>query len=166
MKYLFPLFAFFLFFSYNSQNAQSSQPKYAAIRYTSTSYLDFDPVFTMTLNPDRTAVLEAEHYNFPKLNSENKRSQKREGTFETTIKKEDYNKLVYLLNGIDFKNLPPYRSGNNMVNGRSTAILKLQRIDGTSEKIEDYGKNKTEKLAEVYKFIENLRYNQQWTKVK
>lgn len=163
MKYLFPLFAFLLLFSCNSQYAQTkqnSQSKYAVIQYTSTSYFDINPNIAITINSDRTAALEVTPSNSSKINPRSVQPQKLQGT----IKKEDYNKLVYLLNSIDFKNLPPYKPGDNMVNGRRTAILKLKLTDGTTEKIEDYGKNKTEKLVEVYRFIEDLRNNQEWRK--
>jgi hypothetical protein len=48
----------------------------------------------------------------------------------------------------------------------ATSYLKLNFADNTSKTVEDYGKKGTDKLVEVYKFFEDLRHNQQWTKVK
>ena len=96
MKYLFPLFAFLLLFSCNSQYAQTkqnSQSKYAVIQYTSTSYFDINPNIAITINADRTAALEVTPSNSSKINPRSVQPQKLQGT----IKKEDYNKLVYLV---------------------------------------------------------------------
>lgn len=168
MKYLLGLFAFVILFSCNSQNAQSSQnskSQYSTIEYKTTPCFGFCPVFAMTINPDRTAVLEAEHFNFTKTPSKDEFSKPREGTFKTTIKEADYNKLVSLLNGLDVKNLNE-NYGQKNVSDLSSSNLTVNFPDGTSKKVEDYGKRGSEKLIEVYKFFEDLKLNQQWTKVK
>ncbi|WP_262511539.1 hypothetical protein [Chryseobacterium carnipullorum] len=44
--------------------------------------------------------------------------------------------------------------------------MRINFTDGSSKNIEDYGKRGSEKLRKVYMFIEDLRHNQQWAKVK
>ncbi|KPH12875.1 DUF6438 domain-containing protein [Chryseobacterium sp. ERMR1:04] len=161
MKYLLGLCAFILLFSCNSQKVQS---QYSKIEYKTTPCFGFCPVATMIINSDRTAVLEAEHFNFTKTLSKDEFSQPREGTFTTTIKEADYNKLVSLLNGLDVKNLN--EKYGQKVSDLSTSYLTVNLTDDTSKKVEDYGKRGSEKLVEVYKFFEDLKHNQQWTKVK
>mgnify|MGYP007112293733 CR=1 FL=1 len=42
----------------------------------------------------------------------------------------------------------------------------MQKALMISMEIEDYGKNGTKELAKVYKFIADLRKNQDWKKVE
>jgi len=162
MKYLFSLFAAILLFSCSTQKAQS---KYSTIEYEAGACFGFCPIFTMTINSDKTAVLEAEHFNFTKGNSKDEFSKPREGTFKTTIKDEDYNKLVALLDQLDVKSLND-QYGERNVTDLPTSYLRIKLVDGTSKNTEDYGKRGSEKLIEVYQFFEDLKHNQQWTKVK
>ncbi|SIQ89420.1 hypothetical protein SAMN05880574_13112 [Chryseobacterium sp. RU37D] len=150
-----------LLFSCNSQKVNS---KYSRIEYNATACFGFCPVFKMTINPDRTAVFEAEHFNFNDKPSKDEFSKPREGTFKGTIKQEDYNKLITLLDGLNVKNLNDKYAEKN-ISDLPSSHLRVKFSDGTEKHIEDYGKHGTEKLAEVYKFFENLRKNQQWTKV-
>ncbi|MGK6342613.1 DUF6438 domain-containing protein [Chryseobacterium sp. DT-3] len=162
MKYILSLCAFIFLFSCTTQKTDS---KYAKIEYEAGACFGSCPIFTMTINPDRTAILEAEHFNFSKDFSKGEFSKPREGTFKGVIKEADYNKLVSLLNGLDVKNLKD-KYGTRNITDLSTSYLRINFTDGTSKNVEDYGKRGTEKLREVYMFIEELRHNQQWTKVK
>jgi hypothetical protein len=162
MKYLLSLFAFVFLFSCTSQNVTS---KYSQIEYEATPCFGFCPVFKITINADRTAVLEAEHFNFTKNPSKGEFSNPREGTFKTTIKEADYNKLVALLDGLNVKSLND-KYGTRNISDLPTSYLRVKLADGTSKNVEDYGKHGTEKLAEVYNFFEELKHNQQWNKVK
>jgi len=162
MKYILSLCAFIFLFSCTTQKTNS---KYSKIEYEAGACFGSCPIFTMTINPDRTAVLEAEHFNFSKDFSKGEFSKPREGTFKATIKEADYNKLVTLLNNLDVKNLKD-KYGSRNVTDLPTSYLRINFTDGTSKNVEDYGKNGSEKLREVYTFIEELRHNQQWTKVK
>lgn len=162
MKYILSLCAFILLFSCTTQKTDS---KYSTIEYKAGACFGSCPIFTMTINPDRTAVLEAEHFNFSKNFSKGEFSEPREGTFQAVIKEADYKKLVALLNGLDVKNLQE-KYGSRNITDLSTSYLKINFTDGTSKNVEDYGKRGSEKLREVYMFIEDLRHNQQWTKVK
>ncbi len=162
MKYLFGLLTVMLLFSCSSQKNSS---KYSTIEYEAGACFGSCPIFKITINPDRSAVLEAEHFNFSKEFSKAEFSKPREGTFKGTIKEEDYNKLLALLDGLDIKKLNG-KYGERNVTDLPTSYLRINFTDNTSKTVEDYGKKGTEKLAEVYKFFEDLRTNQQWTKVK
>lgn len=162
MKYILSLCAFIFLFSCTTQKTDS---KYTTIEYQAGACFGSCPIFTMTINPDRTAVLEAEHFNFTKDFSKGEFSKPREGTFRAVIKEGDYNKLVSLLNGLDVKNLKD-KYGTRNITDLSTSYLRVNFTDGTSKNVEDYGKRGSEKLREVYMFIEDLRHNQQWAKVK
>lgn len=164
MKYLLSLFAFVLVLSCNSQSQTAKSP-YSVIEYKAGACFGFCPIFTMTINPDRTAVLEAEHFNFTKTPSKDEFSKEREGTFKTTIKEADYKKLVTLLDGLNVKSLEN-KYGNHGVTDLSTAYLKIQFTDGTSKNVEDYGKRGSEKLIKVYQYFDSLKHNQDWVKVK
>ncbi len=162
MKYLLSLFAFVLLSSCGSQKMTA---KYSTIEYEATPCFGFCPVFKMTINADRTAVFEAEHFNFSDRPSKDDFSKPREGTFKGTIKEADYNKLITLLDGLDVTSLND-KYGSHNVTDLPTSYLRIRFADGTSKNIEDYGKRGSEKLSQLYTFFENLRKNQQWTKVK
>ena len=142
MKYLLGLCALIFLFSCNT--FQKVNSKYSTIEY---------------------AVFEAEHFNFNDKPSKDEFSKPREGTFKGTIKEEDYNQLISLLDGLNVKGLND-KYGEHNITDLPTSYLRMKFADGTSKNVEDYGKRGSEKLSEVYKFFENLRKNQQWTKVK
>ncbi|MDH6252881.1 hypothetical protein M2347_002608 [Chryseobacterium sp. H1D6B] len=164
MKYLLSLFAFIFLLSCNSQN-QNAKSKYSVIEYEAGACFGFCPVYKMTINADRTAVLEAEHFNFTKTPSKDDFSKEREGTFTATIKESDYKKLVSLLDGLNVQSLKE-NYGNHNITDLSSAYLRIKFADGTSKNVKDYGKHGSEKLTELYQFFEKLKHNQQWVKVK
>ena len=161
MKYILSLFALIFVLSCSSQKGNS---KYAKIEYEAGACFGSCPIFKMTINPDRTAVLEAEHFNFSKGFSKSEFDKPREGTFRGTIKEADYNRLIMLLDNLNVKSLNE-KYGERNISDLPTSHLRIHFADGTSKHIEDYGKRGTEKLAELYTFLEGLRHNQQWTKV-
>ncbi|WP_353151063.1 DUF6438 domain-containing protein [Chryseobacterium sp.] len=162
MKYLLGICAFIFLFSCTSQK---NRAKYSKIEYEATPCFGFCPVFKMTINPDRTAVFEAEHFNFNNQPSKDEFSKPREGTFKGTIKEEDYNKLISLLDELNVKSLND-QYGEHNITDLPTSYLRINFADGTAKNVEDYGKHGSKKLSEVYKFFEDLRKNQQWTQVK
>lgn len=161
MKYIFGLCTLFLLFSCGSQKTNS---KYTAIEYEAGACFGSCPIFKITISPDRTAVFEAEHFNFSKGFSKGEFDKPREGTFQGTIKEADYNKLIALLDGLNVKMLNE-KYGSRNVTDLPTSYLRINFADGTSKNVEDYGKRGTEKLSELYKFFEDLRTNQDWKKV-
>lgn len=162
MKYLLTALAFAFVISCNSQKTSSN---YSRIEYEAGPCFGFCPIYKMTINADRTAVLEAERFNFSEGHSKEDFSKPREGTFTTTIKKEDYEKLVSLLNDLDPKTLKNYY-GNKQITDLPTSYLRLNFKDQSFKQIQDYGKNGTEKLKEVYQFFEALKHNQTWQKAE
>ena len=118
----------------------------------------------MTINPDRTAVIEAEHFTFTKEHSKGEFSEPKEGTFTTTIKQADYAQMINLLNSADLTSLKDYYKNRN-VSDLPTSYLRIDFSNGSSKNIEDYGKNGTPKLKEISEFMENLRLNQTWKKI-
>ncbi|MDC8099219.1 DUF6438 domain-containing protein [Chryseobacterium rhizosphaerae] len=162
MKYILSFCALVLIFSCTSQKVNS---KYSTLEYEATPCFGFCPVFKMTIQPDRTAVFEAEHFNFSEKPSKDEFSNPREGTFTGTIKEEDYHTLLKLLDGLEIKNLKD-KYGEKNITDLSTSYLRINFSDGTSKNIQDYGKRGNEKLSKVYHFFEDLRKNQHWTKVK
>lgn len=162
MKYVFSLLAFVLLISCTTQKNSS---QFSKIEYEAGPCFGFCPIYKMTINPDRTAVLEAERFNFSKGNSKDDFSKPREGTFTATIKKEDFDKLVILLNDLDAKTLNDYY-GNKNVTDLPTSYLRLDFTDGSKKQIQDYGKNGSDKLKAVYNAFEDLKTSQSWTKIK
>ncbi|WP_426473527.1 DUF6438 domain-containing protein [Chryseobacterium balustinum] len=162
MKYLFSLFSIIILFSCTSQKMSS---KYSTIEYEAGACFGSCPIFKITINPDRTAVLEAEHFNFSKEFSKGEFDKPREGTFKTTIKEKDYKKLTALIDDLNIKNLNE-KYGTRNITDLPTSYLRIKFEDESSKNIEDYGKRGSEKLSILYKFFEDLKHNQQWEKVQ
>ena len=93
MKQLLSLIVLILLFSCTPQNTNS---KYSKIEYEAGPCFGFCPIFKLTINPDKTATLEAERFNFSKDPSKDDSSKPREGTFKATIKEADYHQLISL----------------------------------------------------------------------
>lgn len=161
MKYILSLCAFIFLLSCTTQKADS---KYTTIEYEAGACFGSCPIFKLTIAPDRTAILEAEHFNFSKDFSKGEFSKPREGTFKAVIKEADYQKIIVLLNDIDVKNLEN-NYGSKNISDLPSSYLRIGFTDGTSKNVEDYGKKGSEKLSKAYQFFEDLRHNQQWTKV-
>ena len=144
--------------------ATPTPSNYSKIEYNAEACFGFCPIFKITVNPDRTAVIDAERFTFTEGRSKDDFSGPREGIFKTTIKQADYNKLISLLDELNLKNLNGYY-GNKNITDLPTANLRITFTDGSTKHIEDYGKGGTEKLDELYTFIEDLRKTQTWTRV-
>ena len=138
--------------------------KYSKIEYEAGACFGFCPIYKMTINPDRTAVIEAEHFTFTEGRSKDEFSQLKEGTFKATIKEADYKQLVAKLDSLNLKSLKTYY-GNKNISDLPTSYLRITFADGTKKNIEDYGKGGTAELEELYNFIEDMRKTQTWTKV-
>jgi len=148
---------------YSCSPQKTSQ--YSQIEYEAGACFGFCPIFKITIQRDKTAVIEAERFTFAKGNSKADFSKPKEGTFKTTLTPENFQKLIQLLNGADLKSLKSEYKNKN-VSDLPTAYLRIKYGDGTLKNIEDYGKNGTLKLDEIYQFIENLRFVEKWKKVE
>lgn len=144
--------------------ATAHDSNYSQIRYKAGPCFGFCPMFEMTINPDRSAVIEADRFTFERGNAQNA-TQAKEGTFKTNLRDADYSKLITLINDLNVKSLNT-KNGNRDVTDLPTAYLTVKHSDGAVTAIEDYGKAGTEKLKNLYRFIEDLRFSQTWTKVK
>ncbi len=160
MKSLAALFSAIFLMACTANNSS----KYSKIEYEAGACFGFCPIFKMTVNPDRTAVIEAERFTFTEGRSKDEFSGPREGTFTATITAEDYQKLIAMLDDLDVKTLKNYY-GNKNVTDLPTSNLTITFADGSKKNIEDYGKGGTEELDRFYDFVEGLRKTQKWTKV-
>lgn len=156
MKYFFTLLSFLFIVSCATKKTNSP---YSKIEYSSGACYGFCPIFKMTINNDRTAIFEAERFNF----SRDTASEKSEGTFKGTIDEKQYNQLISLLNSLP-KDLKDYY-GNKNVSDLPTSTLTLNYQDGKVKTIQDYGKHGTPDLQKIYQFFEALKTNQNWTKI-
>ena len=160
MKYLLTFLLSIVLLSCTTKNTS----QYSKIEYEAGACFGFCPIFKMTINPDRTAVIDAQHFTFSDKRSKDEFSQPKEGTFKTTIKEEDFNKMIVLLNSANLKSLKDEYINRNITD-LPTAYLRINYTDGTSKNIEDYGKNGTPKLKEISEFMEGLRLSQKWEKI-
>ena len=158
MKYLLSLFAFTFLLNCSSTKTVVN---YDRIEYEAGACFGFCPIYKMTINSDRTAIFEAERFNF----SQDRSSEEKEGTFKGTINEDEYKQLISMLNSLEPKELKDYY-GNKNVSDLPTSYLTLKFQDGTNKKIEDYGKHGTPDLEKVYQFFEDLKTNQTWTKIE
>ena len=125
------------------------------IEYATSMCYGTCPVFSLTINSDRKAEWNAEKYN--KIND-----QEVHGIFHSEITKEQYNKLIDLLNYIDFEKLNDvYEVGYP---DAQSSTLKITYDHGKVKSIYDYGKKGTEDLRRVYQLLFDLRENQKWQK--
>lgn len=162
MKYLFAIITSLFLFSCATQNSAS---KYSKIEYEAGPCFGSCPIYKMTIKADRTAVLEAEHFNFSKGFSKGEFDKPREGTFTTTVSPEEYKKLTAALDDLNLMSLNA-KYGSRNVTDLPTGYLRIMMNDGRKKDIEDYGKRGTKKLQELYEQFENLKTSQKWTKIK
>lgn len=158
MKYIFSLLGLLLLLNCSTTKNAAT---YSKIEYSAGACYGFCPVYKMTISSDRTALFEADRFNF----SKDTQSEKAEGNFKGTIHPDQYNQLIAMLNKVQLKNLKDYY-GNKNVSDLPTSYLTVTYQDGTVKKIQDYGKHGTPELEKLYQFFENLKTNQTWTKIE
>lgn len=159
MKYLLSLFIILGLMSCTT----SQTSKYSKIEYEAGPCFGFCPIYKIIINPDRTAILEAEHYNF----SEGERGQldtPREGTFKSTISKEDFDKLISLTDAAEVKTLKDNYEDKRIMDA-SKSYLRVYFSDGSKKEIRLSAGEKPQKLKALYTYISELKQNQKWQKV-
>lgn len=161
MKYLFSLIVFFGLMSCTT----SQVSKYSKIEYEVGPCFGFCPVFKITIDSNRNAILEAEHFNFSEGGSKDDLNKPREGTFQSVISKEDYQKLITLTDAADVKTLKDSYIDKRIMDA-SKSNLRVFFVDGTKKDIALSAGEKPEKLVALYTFITELKKNQTWEKVK
>lgn len=160
MKYLMGLL-----FSVLLMNCSVQKSNIQTIEYQAGACFGYCPMFKIVINSDRTAVIEAERFTFTTPESRDWTGPNPEGTFTATIKEAQFNKLNQLISEANLKSLKGFY-GNKNVTDLPTSNLTVTYVDGSSKHIEDYGKDGTPDLREIYSYIEDLRKNQSWVRVK
>lgn len=128
------------------------------------------PVFTLKLNKSGSSEFIAENYNFFKHDDpdfekkSHKAFKKGEGTFKTEIKKSDFQNLENLLNYLNFRGLKEHYAVH--WTDSQTADLIITYDNGKIKKIKDYGLSGTYGLKRLYNLLFDMRFNQEWRKVK
>ena len=145
--------------------ATSQTSKYSKIEYEVGPCFGFCPTYKITIDSDRNAILEAERFNFTKGGSKDDFSKPREGTFKAVISKEDYQKLITLANAADVKTLKDSYIDKQIMDA-SKVDLRVFFTDGTKKEIQLSAGEKPEKLIAFYSYIDELKKNQKWEKVK
>lgn len=161
MKYLLSLLAIFGIISCST----SQLSKYSKIEYEVGPCFGFCPVYKLTIDNNRKAVLEAEHFNFSEGGSRDDFSKPREGTFTATISKEDYQKLVELVDNANVRNLKDSYIDERIMDA-SKSDLRIIFSDGTKKSIQLSAGEKPQELVTLQNYIAELKQNQKWTKVK
>jgi hypothetical protein len=114
-------------------------------------------IFEIHINKEREAIFIADAYNF----SHKPYAPEEKKVFKATLNTETYNKLTDLINYLDF----PKLRDNYAVGWTDSPTSKLiiTYNNGNVKKIEDYGLQGTFGLIKLYKYFEELRFNQKWT---
>ncbi len=161
MKYLLSLFVFLALMTCNS----SQVSKYSKIEFQEGPCFGFCPTYKIIITPDRNAVLEAERFNFSEGGSREDFNKPREGTFKSQISKEDFQKLISLIDEANVKSL-----GNayedKMIMDASRSYLRVYFSDGSKKEITISSGEIPEKLDTLCSFIREVKTGQKWEKVK
>lgn len=110
------------------------------------------PIFSMKIDKRGNAT-----YNAISLN-------KKDGNFKATIKKEDLDTILSLLNYINIKQLKNKYSVNWF--DAPGCSIKIKFVDGSVKTISDYGEQGTFGLKRLYALLFDLRDSQNWVSVK
>lgn len=130
------------------------------------------PVFTLELSKNGTSQFIAKTYNFINRNDSfekierksRKTFEKGEGKFTTQIKASDFQKIETILGYINFPELQDDYSVSWTDDQLST--LTITYDNGKIKKIKDYGLVGSYGLTTLYKTLFDLRFNQEWKKIK
>lgn len=161
MKYLFTLVVFLGLMSCNS----SQVSKYSAIEYEVGPCFGFCPTYKITIDSNRNAILEAEHFNFSEGGSKDDLNKPREGTFKATLSTEDYKKLVDATDAANIKTLNESYIDKRIMDA-SKVNLRVTFADGTKRDIAMSAGEKPKTLTDLTTLIDEIKQNQKWVKVK
>ncbi|MCL1674736.1 DUF6438 domain-containing protein [Elizabethkingia meningoseptica] len=125
------------------------------IEYYTTGCYGSCPIFTLSVNQDKTAYFKAKRYNKPTRDAE-----EITGDFKTRIDRKSYNEIISLLNYIDFPNLKDEYDVN--WTDDQTSYLTITYNNGKKKAIRDYGMIGTYGLDRLYELFFQLRFNQKW----
>ncbi len=159
MKFFYLLSALFLF------GCTAQNKSFQTLEYEATACFGFCPIFEMTINPDRTAVIKAERFTFSNPQSKDyDPNAAPEGTFKTTLSEESFKAVQLALAKLDLNSIDEHY-GNRQVTDLPTAKVKIELSPRQTAKWDDYGKNGTPELRDFYKTLEELRFSEDWVKI-
>lgn len=161
MKYLFSL----LFILGLMSCTTSQVSKYSAIEYQVGPCFGFCPTYKITIDSNRNAILEAEHFNFSEGGSKDDLNKPREGTFKATLSTEDYKKLVDATDAANIKTLNESYIDKRIMDA-SKVNLRVTFADGTKRDIAMSAGEKPKTLTDLTTLIDEIKQNQKWVKVK
>ena len=161
MKHIFNLLICMGLMSCNS----SQVAKYSKIEYEAGPCFGFCPIYKITINADRSAILEAEHFNFSEGGDRSDFDKPREGTFKSVISKADFDKLMALTDEANVKSLNDKYEDKRIADASRTS-LRIYFSDGIKKEITMSAGEKPEKLKTLYTFIDELKKNQKWEKAE
>ncbi|MCD9854976.1 DUF6438 domain-containing protein [Epilithonimonas sp. JDS] len=161
MKYLF---SFLLMLGVMSCTT-SQVSKYSAIEYEVGPCFGFCPTYKITIDSNRNAILEAEHFNFSEGGSKDDLNKPREGTFKATLSPEDYKKLVEATDAANIETLDESYIDKRIMDA-SKVNLRVTFSDGTKKDIAMSAGEKPQKLTDLATLIDGIKKNQKWEKVK
>ncbi|KAA3639353.1 MAG: hypothetical protein DWP95_10615 [Proteobacteria bacterium] len=117
------------------------------------------PVFKLTINESRQAELNAIRFN-RKYTPESQQPTLLEGLYLTDLSPERYEKLIDQINYLDFPNLKD--SYALEVTDQASSTLTITYGGGQVKAINDYGKQGTRGLSNLYLALSKLRFDLQW----
>lgn len=161
MKYLFSL----LFILGLMSCTTSQVTKYSAIEYQVGPCFGFCPTYKITIDSNRNAILEAEHFNFSEGGSKDDLNKPREGTFKATLSTEDYKRLVDATDAANIKTLNESYIDKRIMDA-SKVNLRVTFADGTKRDIAMSAGEKPKTLTDLTTLIDEIKQNQKWVKVK
>lgn len=140
-------------------NALPAKHKIEKIQFAAEPCFGKCPIFEIVVNQDRSAWFIAQAFNFSR-----EWDEKGEGSYKTTLKQEDYDRLISLVNYLDFTKMnDEYFLTATDLPG---ATLIITYDGGKKKEIHDYGKQGTYGLKALYRLMEELRFNQNWKKAQ
>lgn len=160
MKYLFSLFIILGLISCTA----SQTSKYSKIEYEVGPCFGFCPIYKIIINADKTAILEAEHFNFSKGEGRGDLDKPREGTYRSIISKEDFDKLMTLADQANVKSLKGNYEDQRIMDASRTS-LSIFFSDGSLKNIAMSAGEKPENLVKLVQYIIQLKEKQNWKKI-
>lgn len=155
-----------LVFKFNSLIEFNKNPKeyqIEKIEFETENSVGERPYFKLTINNDQSATFNAINGNsiYERVTKHHNDSiPELVGNFKTVLFEEDYNKLINILN---YMNFPEMKSEYVMRSlHHRDCSLKITYNNGKTKSIEDLGMFGTYGLNKVYEILFDLRFNQEW----
>lgn len=138
---------------------------FQTLQYEATACFGFCPIFEITINPDRSAVIKAERFTFSNPQTKDyDPNAGPEGTFKTTLTEASFKAVQQSLAKLNVNSLEDHY-GNRQVTDLPTAKVKIWLSAEKAVQWDDYGKRGTPELRAFYETIEGLRLSENWVKV-